>query len=83
MTEPHSSSDETSAAQAARYLALVEHAPDAIVILDVGLGRFVTVNRAAEELFGRTRDELLRLGPDQVSPPAQPDGRVWAALLGY
>src|SRR3954451_4235992 len=58
-----------------RAEALVEHAPDAIVILDVDLGRFVWVNAAAEQLFGMDREALLRIGPVEVSPPVQPDGR--------
>jgi anti-anti-sigma factor len=58
-----------------RYQALVEYAPDAIVILDLTAGHFVTVNTAAEQLFGMSRAELLRVGPVEVSPPVQPDGR--------
>ncbi|MGY1711969.1 SpoIIE family protein phosphatase [Geodermatophilus sp. SYSU D00758] len=62
-------------AQLERTLALVEHAPDAIVILDVAAGHFVSVNAAAEQLFGVSRAELLRVGPAAISPPVQPDGR--------
>ncbi len=58
-----------------RYVALVEHAPDAIVVLDVTGGRFVAVNKAAEELFGLPREQLLDVGPVDLSPPRQPDGR--------
>src|SRR5690349_15383444 len=66
---------EEERAELRRYRALVEYAPDAVVILDLDAGRFVTVNAAAEELFGMGRAELLRAGPVQVSPPVQPDGR--------
>jgi len=59
-----------------RAEALVEYAPDAIVILDIDLGRFVSANAAAEQLFGRSRAELLRVGPVEVSPAVQPDGRA-------
>ena len=62
-------------AELARYQALVEYAPDAIVILDLDAGHFVTVNGAAEQLFGMPRADLLRVGPEEVSPPVQPDGR--------
>ncbi|MGY1795205.1 SpoIIE family protein phosphatase [Geodermatophilus sp. SYSU D00525] len=62
-------------AELRRYRALVEYAPDAVVILDLDAGRFVMVNRAAEELFGMDRAELLQVGPVEVSPPEQPDGR--------
>ncbi len=57
-----------------RLRTLVEHAPEALVILDVDTGRFIDVNRHAVELFGRSREELLRMGPVHLSPPTQPDG---------
>jgi PAS domain S-box-containing protein len=58
-----------------RYRTLVEHAPEAIVVLDLDVGRFDDANQNAERLFGMRREELLRLGPVEVSPPFQPDGR--------
>jgi PAS domain S-box-containing protein len=58
-----------------RYEALVEHAPDAIVVLDLDAGRFVTANAAAERLFGLPRERLVQIGPTEVSPRFQPDGR--------
>jgi PAS domain S-box-containing protein len=58
-----------------RYRALMEHAPEAIVVLDVETGRFHQVNENAARLFGRPRSELLTLGPSDVSPPSQPGGR--------
>jgi PAS domain S-box-containing protein len=58
-----------------RYRTLVEHAPEAIVVFDVDVARFDDVNRNAEKLFGMTRKELLCVGPAEVSPPYQPDGR--------
>ena len=58
-----------------RYRTLVEHAPEAIVVLDMEERRFVDVNTNAERLFKMSREELLRVGPAEVSPPFQPDGR--------
>jgi PAS domain S-box-containing protein len=58
----------------ARFRTLVEHAPDAIVILDVDTGRFVDVNTNACELFGLPREKLLECGPVDLSPEFQPDG---------
>ena len=58
-----------------RYRSLIEHAPEAIVVLDVELGRFVDLNENAERLFGLPRERLLALGPAELSPEAQPDGR--------
>ena len=60
----------------ARYRVMVEYAPEAIVVLDLDDGRFVEVNAEATRLFGRTREELLRVGPVQLSPALQPDGRA-------
>ena len=71
-------------AELAHYRALVEYAPDAIVILDLSSGHFVTVNAAAEQLFGMAREELLRVGPVEVSPQMQPDGQPSAtAAMAY
>ena len=54
---------------------LVENAPEAIVVFDGKSGRFELVNENAVRLFGRSREELLRLTPADISPPFQPDGR--------
>ncbi|HEV7210376.1 MAG TPA: SpoIIE family protein phosphatase [Blastococcus sp.] len=54
---------------------LLEHAPVGIVLLDVDTGCFVSVNAAAANLFGVDRERLLRVGPVELSPREQPDGR--------
>jgi PAS domain-containing protein len=58
-----------------RYRTLVENAPEAIVVVDPEVGRFVDLNEKAEHLFGMNRDELLKVGLAEVSPKFQPDGR--------
>ncbi len=58
----------------ARYRTLVENAPEAIVVFDVDLDRFVECNENAVRFFKMTRDELLAVGPEQISAPLQPDG---------
>ncbi len=74
-----------------RFRLQVEHAPEAIVILDVATGKFVEVNSKAVELFGMSREQLLQVGPLDLSPPTQADGsssvdvampRIAAALAG-
>jgi PAS domain S-box-containing protein len=75
--EPAATEDEVRA-QLELYVSLVEHAPDAIVVLDVDDGRFVSVNPAAERLFGLPRSQLLTVGPAELSPLTQPDGRASA-----
>jgi PAS domain S-box-containing protein len=62
-----------------RLRTLVEHAPEAIVVLDLDRGRFSLVNDNACRLFGLSREELLERGPVEVSAPVQPDGRTAAA----
>ena len=57
-----------------RFRAMVEYAPEAIVIMNATTGMYVDVNDEAERVFGRTRAELLTLGPGQLSPPMQPGG---------
>jgi len=59
----------------ARFRLLVENAPDAIMVLDLDSGTFSDCNENALRLFRVTRDELIRCGPGELSPPFQPDGR--------
>ncbi|HEX6573101.1 MAG TPA: EAL domain-containing protein, partial [Steroidobacteraceae bacterium] len=58
----------------ARYRTLVEHAPEAIVVLDMDVGHFVECNENAVRFFKMTREELLGAGPENISPPYQADG---------
>ncbi len=57
-----------------RYRALIENAPEAIVVYDLDLGRFVDANDQACELFNLSRKRLLAIGPAEISPETQPDG---------
>ena len=59
-----------------RFRTLFEYAPDAIVVVDTDNGSFLDANTSACALFGLSREELLRVGPGDVSPPSQPDGRL-------
>ena len=58
-----------------RYRALVENAPEAIVVLDVESNRFVDANENACRLFNLSRSRLLSIGPQAISPRMQPDGQ--------
>ena len=67
--------------KARQFEALVEYAPDAITILDVDTGHFVAINTRAEELFGKSREDLVgKMGVGQVSPERQPSGETSEAL---
>lgn len=57
-----------------RYRALVEYAPEAIVVLDVDTNHFCDANDNACQLFNLSRARLLNVGPEALSPKMQPDG---------
>ncbi len=57
-----------------RYRALVENAPEAIVVFDVDENRFSDANEKACLLFNLSRARLLTVGPEAISPKMQPDG---------
>jgi PAS domain S-box-containing protein len=59
-----------------RYRTLVENAPEALVVLDVEKGKFVSVSESAVKLFKMSKEELLKLGPINLSPEFQPDGKL-------
>jgi len=58
----------------ARYRTLVDHAPEAIVVLDADAGQFVDANRQATRLFELPLDALLGSNPVALSPRTQPGG---------
>ena len=57
-----------------RYRALVENAPEAIIVFDVDSNRFTDANDNACSLFNLSRTRLLKIGPEAISPKTQPDG---------
>src|SRR5206468_9198536 len=59
----------------ARFRALVEHAPEAIVVFDGNTGRFLFGNEHACRLYGVPMEKLTELTPADVSPEIQADGR--------
>ncbi len=58
-----------------RYRALVEYAPEAILVYDLDLQRLVDCNGKAERLFGYARDALLTMAPQDLYIDTQPDGK--------
>ncbi len=57
-----------------RYRALVENAPEAIIVFDTESQRFVDVNEKASQLFNLSRKRLMACGPEAITPKMQPDG---------
>ncbi len=58
-----------------RFRKLIEHAPEAVMLVDSNANWVGQVNPAAERLFKMSAAELCRVGPTKMSPPVQPDGR--------
>ncbi len=58
-----------------RFKMLVDHATEAILLLDVDAGTFIDGNPNALELFDLSRETFLEMHPVDLSPPTQPDGR--------
>ena len=62
-------------ASEAQFRALVEHAPEAIVVFDGRTGRFLFGNKHTCALYGVPMEKLAELTPTEVSPEFQPNGR--------
>jgi PAS domain S-box-containing protein len=63
-------------ASEARFRAMVEHAPEAIVVYSADTGRFLFGNQHACDLYGVPMSKLAELTPMDVSPEYQSDGRA-------
>jgi len=59
-----------------RLATMLAYAPDGIVVLDLDTGCFIEGNARALQLYGMDREALLRVGPAEMSPERQPDGRL-------
>ena len=75
LSRDHARRDERLATTQGRYRTLIESAPEAIVVLDLGAGGFVEYNQKAVEMFGWPGDELANKTPVDLSPEFQADGR--------
>ncbi|MHC4779097.1 MAG: two-component system sensor histidine kinase NtrB, partial [Planctomycetota bacterium] len=57
-----------------RYRTLVEHAPEAILVLNADSGLFEDANGVAAQLFGGEREALMTKSISDISPRKQPGG---------
>lgn len=53
--------------------AVVQNIPVALLAKEVGSGRFVLINRAAEKIFGRSSDEIIGKTDHDFFPPKEAD----------
>ena len=58
-----------------KFRVLVEHAPEAILIIDYDNKKYIEANRNAMKLFGYSKDELTNIQLGELSPEIQPDGK--------
>lgn len=58
----------------ARLRTIVDNAPEAIVLVDVATGLFLEPNDNALKLYGLSAEDIMQVGPAQMSPPEQPNG---------
>jgi len=54
-----------------RYRSLLDIAHDAVFIADVGSGEVMDCNQSAEQLLGRTRDQIIGMRQRDVHPPGE------------
>jgi PAS domain S-box-containing protein len=64
-----------------RVRAMLESTPGAIVVIDAGTLRFVAANEIAVRSLGLNRAHLDQVGPLDVSPAVQENGRPSSAIL--
>jgi diguanylate cyclase (GGDEF)-like protein/PAS domain S-box-containing protein len=65
----------------ARYRALVENAPEAIVVIDVDRNQLIDANDNAVNLFKMPLKQLLSAAPEALAPELQTDGLRSDGLL--
>ncbi len=62
-----------------KFKTLFESAGDAIIIMDRHL--FLDCNRRTEEIYRRTREQIIGYSPADFSPECQPDGELSAEKM--
>ncbi|CAN5485630.1 hypothetical protein BH11PSE11_BH11PSE11_29760 [soil metagenome] len=65
-----------------RYRALVEEAPEAIIVYDADLNKIIDVNSKAVRLFGRSREELYKLPLGDLYARMQADNPEMEKSIG-
>jgi PAS domain S-box-containing protein len=63
-----------------RFRVLVENAPEALVVIDMQLQKFISVSQSALVLFKMCEQDLLNVGPVNISPKYQPNGQLSSVM---
>lgn len=58
----------------ARFQTMIDHAPEAVLLLDCQQGRFVEANDRVRDMFGVSPNEFIASDPWLFAPEFQPDG---------
>ena len=58
----------------ARFRTMVEHAPEAVLVIDYHAGCFVEANERVRDVYKASPAELLGSDPWRFAPPTQPNG---------
>lgn len=62
-----------------RLRTIFDRSPDAYLLMELEKGRINDCNPATEAILGGTRDQIIGMTPDEISPDYQPDGRTSSA----
>lgn len=68
-------------ANEAKFRAIYEGSPDAYLIMEIEGGKITDCNKATERMLQGTKEQILNLTPDQLSPELQPNGRPSAGQV--
>lgn len=58
-----------------QFRTIVDHAPEAIIIIDADTGKLIDANKNAESLTGLSREQLLNSHPSQTNPKFQANSK--------
>jgi len=59
----------------ARFRTMVEHAPEAVLVIDYHAGCFIEANERVRDVYKVSPSELLGSDPWRFAPPNQPNGQ--------
>ncbi len=68
-------SESLLAASEEKFRVMYENSPDGYLIMELDKARITDCNHMAEKMLNGTKEQILGLTPDQLSPEFQPDGR--------